>query len=646
MTETHPFLQFLADRGAYTPPEASTRPRNGTGGASALPAAGDPQATRYASVALAREAEIVAGTQEGQRNHELNRAAFRMGQLVAHGWLSEYNTSDDLINAGVAAGLSYAEAERTVNSGLSAGRDAPRDDVELHQHVGPAYTLETPDAAVGGAQVSAASNGVASHDVGSTEEPSRPRQLVDGGAFIHSALPQVPAVWGDDDDVLWAQGEPLILTGPTGVGKTTLGTNIIAGRLGLISGVLGYTVKPGHRKTLVLAMDRPAQIQRAMARLLRQFPEDALNDRLIVWRGPPPMDLGRHPNMLFQLAELAEADTVVIDSLKDAALKLSDEETGQGLSRAMNYCVSNGVEVLAYHHQTKRTNNASGKPNTLADVYGSSWITAGAGSVVLLWGSAGDLVVELSHLKQPANEVGPLSLGHDHAAGRTFLYEETSEGDQLLDLLSSGPQTAAALASWLHDGADRATVARVQRRLDRLVATGVAARQELTEPIKRNDRGQMVGRPAPRYALVEPNHATVSRRITPATSDGRNRDVSAGRDQNTGDTPLDLEITESRTESRRITENQESPGQTESRTESRRITAALLHATPPPFRGGWQGGAQGSEGPTSWDSHDVEVCSRCYQEAERLIPAPGGKRWCPRCAYPTENPTRRDSKED
>jgi hypothetical protein len=34
-------------------------------------------------------------------------------------------------------------------------------------------------------------------------------------------------------------------------------------------------------------------------------------------------------------------------------------------------------------------------------------ITAGAGSVVLLWGAAGDPIVEWRHLKQPAAEVGP-----------------------------------------------------------------------------------------------------------------------------------------------------------------------------------------------------------------------------------------------
>ena len=43
----------------------------------------------------------------------------------------------------------------------------------------------------------------------------------------------------------------------------------------------------------------------------------------------------------------------------------------------------------------------------------------GAGSVVLLWGSAGDVLVELVHLKQPVAQVGPLRIDHDHNTGVT-----------------------------------------------------------------------------------------------------------------------------------------------------------------------------------------------------------------------------------
>jgi hypothetical protein len=50
-------------------------------------------------------------------------------------------------------------------------------------------------------------------------------------------------------------------------------------------------------------------------------------------------------------------------------------------------------------------------------------VTAGAGSVLSLWGNAGDPVVEVTHIKQPAVEVGPWQIVHDHDVGVSRLYE-------------------------------------------------------------------------------------------------------------------------------------------------------------------------------------------------------------------------------
>ena len=52
--------------------------------------------------------------------------------------------------------------------------------------------------------------------------------------------------------------------------------------------------------------------------------------------------------------------------------------------------------------------NGGAKPKRLADVYGSRWLTAGMGSVLLLWGEPGDLVVEVRHLKQPVRGGRPV----------------------------------------------------------------------------------------------------------------------------------------------------------------------------------------------------------------------------------------------
>jgi replicative DNA helicase len=222
-------------------------------------------------------------------------------------------------------------------------------------------------------------------------------RLIPGGAFILDAPKGVPAVWGSGDQVAWSRGEPLLIVGPTGVGKTTIAGQLVAARLEIGGPVLGMPVAPGKR-VLYLACDRPAQVQRALARLVSEDDRQVLDERLVVWKGPPPADFARHPDTLLWMCKQTEADMAVLDSLKDLALKLSDDETGAVLHSALQRTLVEGVEVLGLHHQRKNA-ASGGKPKGLEDVYGSTWITAGAGSVILLWGEAGDPVVELSHLK-------------------------------------------------------------------------------------------------------------------------------------------------------------------------------------------------------------------------------------------------------
>lgn len=294
-------------------------------------------------------------------------------------------------------------------------------------------------------------------------------RLTEGASFVLDAPAYPPPLWGGDAEVLWSEGEPCILTGPTGVGKTTLGGQVIAGRLGVMKNVLGKPVKEGNR-VLYLAMDRPSQIRRALRRLFGNTDRDLLARKLVVWEGPPPADLAKNSRLLLDLALAADADTVVIDSLKDAAGNLSAEETGQGLNSAFQHCVSNGVEVLAYHHQVKR--GFMGAPaGSIEDVYGSGWITAGAGSVILLLGAPGDLVVEMRHLKQPAEVVGPYKLLHDHTAGTTSVFEAAGE----LELIDDRPKTAFEVASRLMgESPSDNDKARTERRLNSLVNRGLA----------------------------------------------------------------------------------------------------------------------------------------------------------------------------
>lgn len=90
------------------------------------PAASDDGATGHGGGrGLEREIDAVRNAAVGTRNDCLNRSAFRAGQLVTGGHLAEDDAHDALLRAALDSGLPQSEAERTLRSGLGAGKQAP-----------------------------------------------------------------------------------------------------------------------------------------------------------------------------------------------------------------------------------------------------------------------------------------------------------------------------------------------------------------------------------------------------------------------------------------------------------------------------------------------------------------------------------------
>lgn len=352
-------------------------------------------------------------------------------------------------------------------------------------------------------------------------------RLRDGEEFLLNLPEKVPTIWGDREDAIWVEGEALMIAGPPGVGKTTLTGQVLRGLLGLQDRVLDLPIEPAQ-KVLYLAMDRPQQIRRALGRAFHRPEAAILREKVEFWEGPPPGDFAKHPDVLVTLAQLAGATHVIIDSLKDAAIGLSEDDTGAAYNRARQKALAAGIQVLELHHMVKRGANGN-KPTELADVYGSAWLTAGAGSVILLWGAAGDPIVELRHLKQPVGEVGPYRLLHDHDKGTTVI----NHGTDILAIVlgsGSGGVTAKAIACQERetDKPAKADVEKVRRRLEKLVSGGHIERHQI------DDDPYSGGTPATVYRAVteqsRSSHAPFEEwAVTPSSHASHENDVSAGQ---------------------------------------------------------------------------------------------------------------------
>lgn len=381
--------------------------------------------SRYGARVLDDEAATVAAAAPGGRNDALNRAAFKVGQLVPHE-IPEADALAALADAARACGLPDAEAAATIRSGLTNGMKSPREPRERPADDPLAGLLDrTPAPRIDPATGEVLDDAAPVDDAQVQDAPRTRYRFTPGGSFILDAADRHASWWGGGDAILGAEGEALLIAGPQGTGKSTLGQQLSLGASGFpeYSELLGLPITATRGRVLYLAMDRPRQIARSLRRMVGAAWRDELDARVSVWTGPPPFDLAKHPSVLRQMCEDAGASFVVVDSLKDAFLGLTDDEAAAAWNRARQTALAAGIDVCELHH-TRKAGQGKGATDSpgVDSIYGSTWITSGCGSVVLLTGAPGDPIVGFHHVKQPMSPVGPFKLLHDQDEGRTSVW--------------------------------------------------------------------------------------------------------------------------------------------------------------------------------------------------------------------------------
>src|SRR6516165_5092315 len=88
---------------------------------------------KYAEAALHGASDEIAATGIGQRNNTLNAVAFRLGRMVARGWIGRATVEGRLYDSAVANGLVAESGDHavrgTIKSGLDAGEREPHEDL-------------------------------------------------------------------------------------------------------------------------------------------------------------------------------------------------------------------------------------------------------------------------------------------------------------------------------------------------------------------------------------------------------------------------------------------------------------------------------------------------------------------------------------
>lgn len=297
---------------------------------------------------------------------------------------------------------------------------------------------------------------------------------MDGDAFMFGEVSEYVPIWGDVETLLWAETGGLMIASDQGLGKSLTAQQVIAGRLGVgpaeLLGLPIATLNPA-RSVVYLALDRPNQIARSMARLFSdERDREVARTRLRVWTKPVPIDILGDPYAFADWLQDTFGNDIgdlVIDSVKDLTpANLSNGEVGQALDMAWKECRARGMSTLILHHERK-TGNEESRANrmpSLDNIYGSVWLTSGMDSIMHIQGKQGENVVTYSHLKQIRAALHPVTAMHDQEHGRT----------EVLDLGSNSSATEAKIEQVFAVIKRKSVGGEVVSAKDVVEATGIA----------------------------------------------------------------------------------------------------------------------------------------------------------------------------
>lgn len=273
-------------------------------------------ASPYGQKALDNECAILAGTPEGGRNHQLNKSAFSIGQLVAAGEISADLAAEALRNAARASGLGDHEIETTLRSGGQAGQNQPRIIPEQTTGDWPEVTLLHPANKV--TPVTTIPTPI--HPASEDEETAD-----DLTSLVHARLPIIDweELWADDEEEEWilypliAKRRGTVIYSPPKVGKSLF---VLEMAVHISEGTpwLGVEIDQPHNVLYVDFENDPRGDVRTRLQAMGFTPANLTNLKYLSFPAMSGLDTAQGASQLLSACKVYDCDIVIIDTISRA----------------------------------------------------------------------------------------------------------------------------------------------------------------------------------------------------------------------------------------------------------------------------------------------------------------------------------------
>lgn len=339
----------------------------------------------WVEATLAGVAADLAATGEGGRNNELNSAAYRLGRIVARGWLSDGEVRAALEEACRTNGLwteGPREVRATIASGLRSGLANPLEDLPERDDGDPSVARLA--AELGRSLVRDDDGTVYDQDTGEIVEQPAARaavnaktpielEAINAATFAGQAIPE--QLWLVDN--LIPHANVTLLSGDGATGKS-----LLALQLGVATATagdwLGLKPHPG-RVVFVSAEDELDELHRRLARMTPRLENLGwltivpLAGRDAIMAAPMGREGLLQPTPIFaalrRIVETHGPDLLVLDTLADlfGGDEIKKVHARQFISLLRGMAFEFGVTVLLLSHPSQAgLNSGSGMSGNTA----------------------------------------------------------------------------------------------------------------------------------------------------------------------------------------------------------------------------------------------------------------------------------------